>query len=251
VVETGSGSHAERCSCFHAQDAQRALARAGIPEGLLHCELESFETEHHPFLAQARGVAQDFVDRYPLTGRGGLIFHGTVGSGKTHLAIGIVRELVLKRGARALFLDFRALLKTIQDSWNPVSESSEKEVLGRVLDAELLALDDLGAEKPSAWVRETVAYVINERYTRGKPVIITTNLKFARSADPERERAGQGIRSRQGAVGLEVELLEDRIGIPALSRLHEMCIEVPLGGVADYRRMHKGPGERRGWRSIG
>ena len=53
------------------------------------------------------------------TARRGLLFVGTVGLGKTHLAVGVLQRLVRERGARGLFCDYRELLKNIQNSYNP------------------------------------------------------------------------------------------------------------------------------------
>jgi DNA replication protein DnaC len=247
LVETAERSYARRCDCWLAAEPERRLRRAGVPSGLWHCELASFEPEHHPQLDFARRKAEEFVDTYPLSGGAGLLFHGPAGTGKTHLVVAIVRELVLRKSASARLLDFRVLLKTIQESWNPVSETSEKEVLRQVAEVDLLALDDLGAEKPSPWVRETVAYVINERYTRAKPVLITTNLKLG-APTKESEQPRRDMARRQGFPDLNVDYLEDRVGVSTLSRLLEMCLPVPLTAVADYRRTIKAHGAGRGWR---
>lgn len=234
IVASADGAEgATRCDCFLAANRDRRMDRTGIPHGLRHCELQSFD-QMQSQQKFAHSVARSFVDTYPLSGKTGLLFHGPAGTGKTHLAVAIVAELVTRKSVNAVFLDFRVLLKTIQESWNPVSESSEKDVLERILGADVLALDDLGAEKPSAWVRETVGYLINERYNRAKPVIITTNLRLVEGGDSS-SRQGRGL----GRDDARLDLLEDRIGTPALSRLYEMCKTIDLSGINDYRRSMK------------
>ena len=88
---------------------------AGIPDGLRHCDLDSFIT---PDAARkyAKKMAQAFIDDYPVGGKKGILFYGAAGSGKTHLTVAIVSALVAEKGANAIFLDFRGLLKTIQAS---------------------------------------------------------------------------------------------------------------------------------------
>ncbi len=59
-----------------------------------------------------------------------------------------------------LFYEFGALLKEIQNSYNPISNTSELKILASVYDAEVLVLDELGAVKPSDWVRDTMMHII-------------------------------------------------------------------------------------------
>src|SRR5207302_9755487 len=103
-----------------------------------------------------------FVEEYPTDF--GLLFVGPTGVGKTHLAVAVLRELITTKGVECLFYDFRDLLKEIQDSYNPVSQTSELRVLQPVLDVEVLLLDELATSNPSDCVNETLGYVINPRY---------------------------------------------------------------------------------------
>ena len=138
---------------------------------------------------------------------------GQCGVGKTHLAIATI-SLLIRKGVPCLFYDFRDLLKEIQDSYNPISQSSELRVLAPVYDAKVLVLDELGAAKPTDWVRDTMTQIINKRYNEKKLTIFTSNyLDEARNGE---------------------ETLTDRIGVRMRSRLHEMCKEVKIEG-DDYR----------------
>ena len=110
---------------------------------------------------------------YPAIDQG-LILMGTVGVGKTHLAVSILKGLT-ERGFNCLFYEFGTLLKEIQDSYNPATKTSELGVLAPVLNAEILVLDELGASKPTDWVRDTMAHIINSRYNDQKLTIFTTN----------------------------------------------------------------------------
>lgn len=99
---------------------------------------------------------------YPSVERG-LLFTGPCGAGKTHLSVAILRGLI-EKGIPCLFYEFGALLKEIQNSYNPVSQASELKVLVPVFEAEVLVLDELGASKPTDWVGDTMMQVINARY---------------------------------------------------------------------------------------
>ncbi len=140
---------------------------------------------------------------------------GPVGVGKTHLSVAILRGLV-EKGIGGLFYEFGSLLKEIQDSYNPISQTSEMKVLAPVYQAEVLVLEELGASKPTDWVRDTMMQIINTRYNDRRLTIFTTNYADARRNEKE-------------------ETLEDRIGVRLRSRLYEMCKTVVIEG-EDYRR---------------
>ena len=141
---------------------------------------------------------------------------GNVGVGKTHLAVSILKGLTQERGVVCRFYDFATLLKEIQDSYNSNTHTSELGVLAPVLNVPVLVLDELGASKPTEWVRDTMAHVINTRYNDRKLTIFTTNYLDERHSDRE-------------------EVLEDRIGTRLRSRLFEMCKTVVMRG-EDYRK---------------
>jgi len=219
------------CTCRDARREALLLSAAAIPRRYEHCTLDGFE-RHHESQGQALQLARRFVKEYPL-GDAGLLLTGPCGSGKTHLVIGVLRALILERGARCLFYDFQDLLKEIQSSYSPVSQASETEILRPVFDADVLVLDDLGAQKPTAWVRDTVAHIINNRYNDRRTTLFTTNRP-----DASVPRAA----SRGRLEPAEATLL-DQIGERIHSRLYEMCVVVPLDG-DDYRRTYKHPGVR-------
>ena len=109
---------------------------------------KTWTTQHEQSLKQAKLQAQGFVRDYPATEKG-LLLMGPSGVGKTHLAVAALKELI-RRGHAGLFCDYRELLKEIQASYNPASESTEMGVLEPIRTVEVLVLDDLGASKPSA-----------------------------------------------------------------------------------------------------
>ena len=116
----------------------------------------------------------------------GLLFYGPHGVGKTHLAIGILKDAIRTKGARGYFFETRDLLRLVRDTYNAKVEERELDVLKPVLEADLLVLDDLGAEKTSEWVQETLGLVINTRYNAQRPTVVTTNLSdYPDDDDPQ------------------------------------------------------------------
>jgi DNA replication protein DnaC len=244
IVQADGERYAQPCECRVQLQAARMLKRAAIPKRYEHCTLESYDSSHTGYkqadqsLAAAYTMARSFVTGYPVTTEGkGLLLTGYVGVGKTHLAVGILQALILEKGVRGLFCDYRELLKRIQESYNPLVSTTELQILAPVFEAEVLVLDELGAQKPTDWVWDTVALILNTRYNDMRTTLITTNLPNAPAgATPqlvEGDNAGASARQamREGTLG-------DRIGERMRSRLAEMCVEVPMRG-EDYRQRVK------------
>lgn len=225
-----------RCECQLRARNQTLLAAAHIPRRYEHCELANFEFDGlYRSLAPARMAACRFVEEYPVD-KTGLLLIGTIGVGKTHLAVGMVKELIRSKGTGCLFYDYRALLKQIQNSYNDSVKTTELDVLRPVFETEVLVLDELGAVRPTEWVWDTVSLILNTRYNDNRTTIITTNYRNL----VERERPGN-VRSTSpeaAKYASEKETLGDRIGDRMRSRLHEMCRIVTMEG-QDYRERVK------------
>ena len=209
-----TGDTVRRCRCGDTSRTDRLLKAARIPKRYEGCDLESYGP-NNPSQKLAKVNVTHFLNKYPDVDVG-LLFLGPCGVGKTHLSVTILKDIITKRGDSGLFYDFRDLLRDIQSSWNSVSQSSELQILRPVLDADILVLDELGANKPTEWVRDTIAHIINCRYNDKKLTIFTSNFL--------------DTPGKQGD-----ESLTDRIGARLRSRLYEMCKVVEIHG-EDFRR---------------
>jgi DNA replication protein DnaC len=228
------------CDCSEADRATRSLARARIPRRYEHCDFENFETDvweggsegtaWDRSLAQAKIVVQAFAQNYPAGGETGLLLMGPCGVGKTHLAVAALRQLMV-RGHDARFYDYRELLKELQASYDPDHPVSEMGVLGPVLKAEVLLIDDIGASKPSPWALDTIGHILNKRYNDNRVTLLTTNYLDR----PESESAVVPMPSGQKITTAREETLVDRLGQRVRSRLYEMCRTVEIFA-PDYRR---------------
>src|SRR5262245_3597461 len=147
--EKGAGP----CSCQASGRTGRLFRSARIPARYVDCSLDNFTRIPNTSQDQAFLYACRLVLDYPAVDRG-ILFMGPAGVGKTHLAVSIMKGL-LSKGFAAVFYEFGSLLKEIQDSYNPVSKTSELRVLASVYEADVLVLDELGATVPTDWVRDT------------------------------------------------------------------------------------------------
>jgi DNA replication protein DnaC len=211
-LELVDGKGARLCSCRKQRKREDQFLNVRLPRRYNGFHFNNYEPQT-PLQKAALNFAFGLSNDFPAVDRG-LLLMGNIGVGKTHLAVSILKCLT-ERGFNCLFYEFGSLLKEIQDSYNPNTFTSELSVLAPVLNADVLVLDELGASKPTDWVRDTMAHIINTRYNDKKLTIFTTNYLDQRPNERE-------------------ETLEDRIGSRLRSRLFEMCKTVMIDG-RDYR----------------
>jgi DNA replication protein DnaC len=147
---------------------------------------------------------QDLVLNIRTTRKGAYIW-GPVGTGKTYAAFAILKQLG-EMGLRARFHTAPELMDLLRDDF----DHKDSYNLERLLENRgVLIVDDLGTEKASDWVAETLHKIVDKRYREVLPMIITSNLSL--------------------------DQLAERIGDRIPSRLSEMCEVIKLDG--DDRRL--------------
>src|SRR3984885_6549046 len=197
ITEREGISGAEKCQCVDVGREQRIEKRAGIPLLYQNASIDNKDTnfilpEGNPTarsqLTKALLTVRGYVREYPALPKPGLLFIGSPGTGKTHLAVAALRALI-NRGFQGLFFDFQSLLMQIHKGYNQASGTSEREAYQSALDAEILLLDDVGAHRINDWVEDTVTSIVPHRCYSHTATIVTTNLR-----DPEAgDKRGSGL----------------------------------------------------------
>ena len=217
-VETGGVERLTRCDCWRQLVIDRLLAEARVPTKFGRAELATYKPDTDS-QRDALRLAKKFVDGFPLEQKG-LVFYGPTGVGKTHLAVGLLKAVIRDKGARGYFFQTTELLRLVRETYNRSVDETEMEILRPVLDADVLVLDDLGVEKTSEWVQETLGLVINTRYNARRSTIVTSNLR-----DP--------------IDNTDMNSFMVQLGVRSRSRLLEMCewVEVQGTDVRDVDRV--------------
>jgi DNA replication protein DnaC len=198
---------------------------AAIPARHADSTLVSFDKD-------LEGVTESFIRAFSWTesfdpGREnrGLVLHGQVGRGKTHLMVAMIRELTLRKGTAVRFIEVTELLSQLREAFS--ERRSTSSLLHSVSNVPVLAIDELGKGGRTDWQMSVIDEVISRRYNTMGTILATTNY-------PPGPPTGAGSVNLADEASLQRQTLGDRIGARAYSRLREVCDFVEIRG-ADYR----------------
>ncbi|HEX9669873.1 MAG TPA: ATP-binding protein [Thermoanaerobaculia bacterium] len=249
VVEPdGAAGGARRCACRRRDAKPRLLEAAGVPPRYRGCRLDNFDVSQGPQgardqLVGARKTARHYVEEFQgargeWRGKGGLLFIGPTGVGKTHLAVAVLIELIEQLHLTGRFVDFTSLVYQIQATFDTDSQDWQSQILEPFVNADVLVLDELGGMQPSPWVNDVLYLIVNGRYTRRQPTIFTTNYRLELEQRPQ---VDLGMVQEKETSSRPKDILAWRIPAMLLSRLHEMAVPVLLTSVRDFRVLHAAP----------
>ena len=207
VQEENEKEEAIRAELERKQRIERLFSAAELGPRFQECTFKTWQ--QRPGAGASYQAAINYVADWKKNKADGmgLIIYGPPGNGKSHLAAAVVNKL-LAQWVSCIFRSVPSLLKRIQSSWDGEG-AKEKDILRALTDADLLVLDDAGAEKWSDWSETTLYYIIDERYRWKRPVIVTSNCSL--------------------------DEFEDRIGFRAFDRLIETCTVIE-NSASSYRK---------------
>lgn len=214
------------CSCLAAENDRKEAERkkqdrlaliegyrnTGFPDRELQkCRFDHDDQKSKKASDMCKNYARKF-EEFRKAGKG-LILFGGVGTGKTFLASCIANELI-DNGVPCLVTNFARIINTLQGMYE-----GKQKYLDSLNEFDLLVIDDLGIERNTEYVNELVYNIIDARYRSGKPMIITTNLKYS-----------------------DLYHTEDTSKARIYSRIIEMCLPVLVSG--EDRRKNKAQDSR-------
>jgi DNA replication protein DnaC len=228
------------CSCRMRSQRVKNYNAAQLPSVVSHATFENFKpmpgnSEHVRALKVAQAFAHGYSKQKP--GRG-FVISGPVGTGKTHLIAAALSHLLLEAGVVAAYVEISLLYATIRRGFR--DGKSGGEIIGPLSEVEVLAIDEIGKGRGSAFEMETLDELIARRYNAGRTTLFATNYSLAPEQRTTSVRSSSGYNSTQDlrSAAKESNLLRDRVGERIYSRLYDMCelIEFP-GTMDDFRRM--------------
>ncbi len=221
-----------RCRCKILPDRIRLFNQAGIPARYIEATFVSFAQtpdgqlkDLDPSAIRALGVCSQFVDAY-LNGalNKGLVLHGDVGRGKTHLMIAIIRELIFRHGIPCRFVEFSRLLSMLKEGYS--TGQSDAQILGELSEVPVLAIDELGKGRMTDWELTIIDEVISRRYNAQGCTLATTNY----APGTPTGNAPPNLATSQKLN----QTLGDRVGERVYSRLLQLVDFLPIEG-RDHR----------------
>jgi DNA replication protein DnaC len=146
--------------------------------------IDNFETKG-PAQTKAKKSAYWFLEN--MSTSTGMIFIGKPGTGKNHLATGIVKKAINEYKKTALMTEAIKIIRSIKESWRN-SEDKESDIIKSFRDPDILVIDEIGVQFGSDTERMYLTEIINDRYNYKKPTIIMGNLSIADLLDKIGER---------------------------------------------------------------
>lgn len=152
------------------------MGEAGIPERFRSRTLKSYIATN-PGQKHALAFSTEYAEQFALvceTGRS-VIFCGSPGTGKTHLAIGIALHVMGLRKSAA-FTTVQRIIRRVKDAWRKDSSESESDVINMLVYPDLLIIDEIGVQFGSDFEKNFMFDLLNERYEKSRPTILISNL---------------------------------------------------------------------------
>ena len=221
LIDTNGHSISKRCRCQGIDHRIKMFNQAKVPARYIDAQLSSYQPRDLTGV-EALQRAEEFSWSFVPQSRG-LLIYGGYGTGKTYIAVSIIRILALLRGYQVRFVEFSHLLSALQARFNQThdrytpQEKAKGSLMQSLINAECLVIDELGEGRQSEWAKSILDELITKRYNASGTTILTTNY------DPRRSHLGDS------------DHLEDRVGAKLYSRLQQMCDPMPLFG-RDFRK---------------
>lgn len=221
------GGGLRRCACTLFAQRLSRFNRIGLPGRLADTTFDTFVIGDVDAQRDAYAAAATFARHYsPDAVNQGLLLHGPVGRGKTHLLAATLRKVAIDHGITARFVEFSHLLSSLKGRFDRGEGAAA--VLDELVGVELLAIDELGKGMLTEFELATIDELVSRRYNAARTILATTNYRLG-------DATGVGRPNLADPRARSQPTLADRVGERVYSRLHEMCQFAYLGG-DDWRQ---------------
>ncbi len=180
------------------------VEKSGLSKRLKSYTFSNFRPYVSPEAARAVERVEEYLGSWEENkeeGKG-LYLCGGVGTGKTHLAVAVLNEVVRKKRVPSLFVTVPELLDNLREAYNKPGRDLD-EWMDAVQNADFLVLDDLGSERVTEWVRERIFVIVNHRYREQLPTVFTSNVGPKDLAEQLGERTASRIIAMCEWIALE------------------------------------------------
>ena len=226
------GGSSSVCVCQRLVGRVRLLNDSALPARYWDSRLDNFvrRVDRHD---RHLGFLRTWIDGFSPRNKG-LLFVGPVGLGKTHLAIAVIRKLMLERGVAARFVEWLDLLSQVRATYGAMGR--ERDVLQPLVEAPVLVVDELGkGKKGSEWELGVLDQLIGARYNRQAPTIFTTNYPLQELPSGGQEGLADLSTMERLREYMGEPSLREKVGNRIFSRVMGMSTPLELHGAPDYR----------------
>lgn len=188
------------------RELNERLLDAGIPERFHTCTLDNWRADGDSAMVKAWSMATGYVEAFSENYEAGrsMMLLGQVGTGKTHLAAGILQAVIREFCAQGLigrYVTAGGIIRSVKDSFNDRTKT-ESQIYADLVMPHLLVIDEVGVQHGTDFERQVLFEVINGRYERTRPTIVISNGGVPELRECLGDRAVDRLRERGGLISL-------------------------------------------------